>query len=105
MQDGGWLGRLRPRRRRLPPRPHRRLSHRPGRADQPGGPGQPLHSHGITADAQALRQSLARLQLAYVLQEGTPEYRFAIPLLQDQFEPAEVELLLHQELAVLAKTG
>jgi len=31
------------------------------------------------------------------------EYRFAIPLLQEQFEPAEVELLLHQELAVLAR--
>lgn len=62
---------------------------------------QLLQSHGITADAQALRQSLARLQLAYVLRkhEGG-EYRFAIPLLQGQFEPSEVELLLHQELAV-----
>lgn len=66
---------------------------------------QLLHSHGITADAQALRQSLARLQLAYVLRKKDADYRFAIPLLQDQFEPAEVELLLHQELAVLAKTG
>ncbi|WP_422846354.1 ATP-binding protein [Acidovorax sp. M2(2025)] len=62
---------------------------------------QLLQSHGTTADAQALRQSLARLQLAYVLRkhEGG-EYRFAIPLLQGQFEPSEVELLLHQELAV-----
>ena len=65
---------------------------------------QLLHSHGITADAQALRQSLARLQLAYVLRKQDAEYRFAIPLLQDQFEPAEVELLLHQELAVLARS-
>ena len=64
---------------------------------------QLLHSHGITADAQALRQSLARLQLAYVLRKQDAEYRFAIPLLQDQFEPSEVELLLHQELAVLAR--
>ena len=48
--------------------------------------------------------SLARLQLAYVLRKHEAgEYRFAIPLLQDQFEPAEVELLLHQELAVLAR--
>lgn len=62
---------------------------------------QLLQSHGTTADAQALRQSLARLQLAYVLRkhEGG-EYRFAIPLLQGQFEPSEVQLLLHQELAV-----
>ena len=65
---------------------------------------QLLQSHGVMADAQALRQSLARLQLAYVLRkhEGG-EYRFAIPLLQGQFEPSEVELLLHQELAAAAK--
>ncbi|MBV7541818.1 ATP-binding protein [Acidovorax sp. sic0104] len=66
---------------------------------------QLLQSHGITGDAQALRQSLARLQLAYVLRKQDAEYRFAIPLLQDQFEPAEVELLLHQELAVMARSA
>ncbi len=65
---------------------------------------QLLQSHGITADAQALRQSLVRLQLAYVLRKQEAEYRFAIPLLQGQFEPSEVELLLHQELAVLGRT-
>ncbi|RKR66257.1 AAA domain-containing protein [Acidovorax sp. 94] len=65
---------------------------------------QLLQSHGIAGDAQALRQSLARLQLAYVLRKHEAgEYRFAIPLLQDQFEPTEVELLLHQELAVLGR--
>ena len=64
---------------------------------------QLLQSHGVTGDAQALRQSLARLQLAYVLRKHEAEYRFAIPLLQDQFEPEEVELLLHQEVAVLAR--
>lgn len=64
---------------------------------------QLLQSHGVTGDAQALRQSLARLQLAYVLRKHEAEYRFAIPLLRDQFEPEEVELLLHQELAVLAR--
>ena len=64
---------------------------------------QLLQSHGITADAQALRQSLARLQLAYVLRKQEAEYRFAIPLLQGQFEPTEVQLLLRQELAVLTK--
>ncbi|WP_269763821.1 hypothetical protein [Acidovorax delafieldii] len=31
------------------------------------------------------------------------EYRFAIPLVHEQFEPLEVDLLLHQELAVLAR--
>jgi hypothetical protein len=64
---------------------------------------QLLQSHGITADAQALRQSLARLQLAYVLRKQEAEYRFAIPLLQGQFEPSEVEQLLRQELAVLGR--
>ncbi len=64
---------------------------------------QLLQSHGITGDAQALRQSLARLQLAYVLRKQDALYRFAIPLLQDQFEPTEVELLLNQELAALAR--
>ena len=60
--------------------------------------------HMLPRCLEALRQSLARLQLAYVLRkhEGG-EYRFAIPLLQDQFEPSEVELLLHQELAVAAQ--
>lgn len=65
---------------------------------------QLLQSHGITADAQALRQSLARLQLAYVLRKQDADYRFAIPLLQGQFEPTEVELLLRQELAMLARS-
>ncbi len=64
---------------------------------------QLLLDDGIRGDAQALRQSLARLQLAYVLRKHDADYRFAIPLLQDQFEPSEVELLLHQELAALAR--
>ena len=46
---------------------------------------------------------LARLQLAYVLRKQEAEYRFAIPLLQGQFEPSEVEQLLRQELAVLGR--
>lgn len=64
---------------------------------------QLLQDHGVAGDAQALRESLARLQLAYVLRKQDADYRFAIPLLQDQFEPAEVELLLRQELAALAR--
>lgn len=62
-----------------------------------------LRSHGIAGDAQALRQSLARLQLAYVVRKQDAHYCFAVPLLQGQFESTEVELLLHQELAVLAR--
>lgn len=62
-----------------------------------------LQSHGIAADAQALRESLARLQLAYVLRKQDAEYRFAIPLLQTQFESSEVEQLLRQEMSALAR--
>ncbi|KRC19938.1 hypothetical protein ASE28_28825 [Acidovorax sp. Root219] len=62
-----------------------------------------LQGHGVQADAQALRQSLARLQLAWVLRREGAAYSFAIPLMSAQFEPSEVELLLHQELAVMAK--
>lgn len=62
-----------------------------------------LQGHGVQADAQALRQSLARLQLAWVLRREAATYSFAIPLMTAQFEPSEVELLLHQELAVMAK--
>ncbi|RYF27884.1 MAG: ATP-binding protein [Comamonadaceae bacterium] len=64
---------------------------------------QLLLDHALRPDAQALRQSLARLQLAYVLHKDQATYRFTIPLLQDQFEPAEVQLLLQQELALLAQ--
>ena len=62
-----------------------------------------MKGHRLPGDAQALRQSLARLQLAYVLRKQEAEYRFAIPLLQGQFEPSEVEQLLRQELAVLGR--
>lgn len=63
-----------------------------------------LQTHGIAADAQALRESLARLQLAYVLRKQDAEYRFAIPLLQSQFETSEVEQLLRQEMSALARS-
>lgn len=62
-----------------------------------------LRQHGIDGDAQALRQSMARLQLAYVLRKQDADYRFAVPLLQAQFESAEVTLLLQQELRALGR--
>ena len=63
-----------------------------------------VQSHGATGQAQALRRSLARLQLAYVLRRDETHgvhdasYVFTIPLLQRQFEPQETALLLKQEL-------
>lgn len=62
-----------------------------------------LESEGLAVDAQALQHSLARLQLAYVLQRDEATYRFAVPLLAAQFEPSETEVLLRQELAALRR--
>lgn len=62
-----------------------------------------MESEGIVTDPQALQQSLARLQLAYVLRRDDAVYRFAIPLLAAQFEPAETEVLLRQELGALRR--
>ncbi len=62
-----------------------------------------LEAHGIPGQARALQTSLARLQMAYVLRRQEAEYRFAVPLLQQQFEPSEVEVLLAQELQALAR--
>lgn len=68
-----------------------------------------VQAHGATGQAQALRRSLARLQLAYVLRRDETHgvhdarYVFTIPLLQRQFEPQETELLLRQELESLER--
>ena len=68
-----------------------------------------VQAHGATGQAQALRRSLARLQLAYVLRRDETHglhdarYVFTIPLLQRQFEPQETELLLRQELESLGR--
>ena len=68
-----------------------------------------VQAHGATGQAQALRRSLARLQLAYVLRRDEihgvhdARYVFTIPLLQRQFEPQETELLLRQELESLGR--
>ncbi len=55
--------------------------------------------HGQSAPADALKQALARLQLAYIFLRSGGDYQFAIPLFQRQFEEEEVQLLLAQELA------
>ena len=55
---------------------------------------------GIAIEAEALRRSLSRLQLAYVLKrDGDGEQlRFAVPLFAMQFQPGEVDALLEREL-------
>jgi hypothetical protein len=52
----------------------------------------------LAVDMDALNRALQRLVLAFVLRREQSLYRFAIPLFALQFEPAELELFLRQEL-------
>ncbi|RSZ60922.1 ATP-binding protein [Massilia atriviolacea] len=54
---------------------------------------------GRATEPEALRQALARLQLAYVLRRCEGGFMFAIPLFLKQFEAGETAVLLRQELA------
>lgn len=49
-------------------------------------------------DVESLRRSLARLQLAYVLDRSGERFVFAVPLFARQFEAAEIPVLLEEEL-------
>jgi len=60
-----------------------------------------LVAQGLTGQAHALQQALQRLQLAFVLRADGPRWRFAVPLLQGQFEAEEVRVLLAQDLQAL----
>lgn len=51
-----------------------------------------------SVDVDALNRALSRLVLAFVLRRDQAEYRFAIPLFALQFEPAELQLFLRQEI-------
>lgn len=57
-----------------------------------------LDAHGARIDIETLRQSLARLRLAWVLRQDGDRYRFAVPLFERQFDPAELGLFLEREL-------
>lgn len=56
---------------------------------------------GASIDAVALKESLARLQLAFVLKRNGDGYEFAVPLFAGQFEAGELPLLVRHELAAL----
>ncbi|KAF1686864.1 hypothetical protein B1992_05580 [Pseudoxanthomonas broegbernensis] len=57
-----------------------------------------LDAHGVRVDIESLRQSLARLRLAWVLRQDGDRYRFAVPLFERQFDPSELDLFLEREL-------
>lgn len=61
---------------------------------------QDFDQAGIALEAEALRRSLSRLQLAYVLKRGQDNERlvFSVPLFASQFQPNEVDALLEREL-------
>lgn len=60
---------------------------------------------GIALEAEMLRRSLARLQLAYVLkrENDSEHYVFAVPLFASQFHPGEVDALLQRELQSISE--
>ncbi|MGC4011854.1 MAG: hypothetical protein QM805_24385 [Pseudomonas sp.] len=58
---------------------------------------------GERIDAVALKASLARLQLAFVLKRSGDGYEFAVPLFAGQFEVAELPVLLRHELSTLER--
>jgi hypothetical protein len=58
-----------------------------------------LDASGRASAPEALRQALARLQLAFVLRRCDGGFEFAIPLFLNQFEAGETAVLLRQELA------
>ncbi|MDG9855723.1 ATP-binding protein [Pseudomonas nitroreducens] len=58
---------------------------------------------GERIDAVALKASLARLQLAFVLKRSGDGYAFAVPLFAGQFEAAELPILLRHELSTLER--
>ncbi len=53
---------------------------------------------GAGVEVDALTRGLARLQLAHVLRRDGLNFRFAVPLLERQFEQGELNVLLRQEL-------
>lgn len=59
-------------------------------------------AHGVRIDIETLRQSFVRLRLAWVLRQDGDRYRFAVPLFERQFDPAELALFLERELRAAA---
>ncbi|MGE8216225.1 MAG: hypothetical protein ACN6RD_08515 [Stenotrophomonas maltophilia] len=60
---------------------------------------------GVRLDPEALRRSLARLQLAYVIRrdEDGPRFVFAVPLFATQFQWEEARTLQQRELQAMAQ--
>lgn len=54
-------------------------------------------------EVDALKHSLARLQLGFVLRRTETGYAFAVPLFTRQFDKEELRLLLQQELTGIAR--
>src|SRR5690606_9277322 len=61
-----------------------------------------FQEQGLAVEVEALRQSFARLVLAFVPKADGPRYVFAIPLFAAPFERSELPMLLRRELDGLA---
>ncbi len=60
---------------------------------------------GVDVEVDRLTRALARLQLAHVLRRDGVNFRFAVPLLERQFEQGELDVLLRQELHGATKSA
>lgn len=84
--------------------------HRPGHGGEPrtmtlAGTLGDFSRAGIGVDAETVRRSFARLQLAYVLRRDGDDYDFAVPLFVSQFQASEVDALLEREMQTLRQAN
>jgi hypothetical protein len=64
-----------------------------------------IRASGRHAEVDALKHSLARLLLGFVLKRTETGYAFAVPLFARQFDREELRLLLQQELVNLSRAS
>jgi len=57
-----------------------------------------LESHGYSPGPESLKQSLARLELAFVLGREGAQYFYQVPLQRDLILADDIEYLMHTEL-------
>jgi len=62
---------------------------------------QILDSHGCSYEPEAVKQSLARLELAFILKRQKQSYFYCVPLFKKMFQQQNPEDLLNRELKAL----
>jgi hypothetical protein len=60
-----------------------------------------LKTHGCQFEPEQIRQSLARLELAFILKRSQQQYHYCVPLFKDMVLSYDPELMLQEEIAWL----